>query len=117
MKVFHYKACSTCRKAIKWLDQHEVRYEAVPIVESPPSVAELEQVLKATGVEVKKLFNTSGEVYRAEGYSERLKTMSTAQALQALAANGKLIKRPLVVDKSFALVGFDEAAYRDRFGK
>ena len=111
MKVFQYKACSTCRKAIKWLNDHEVGFEAIAIVDTPPSVAELERVLKLTGVEVKKLFNTSGEVYRAQGYSERLKTMSTAEALKALAGNGKLIKRPLVLANGFAIVGFDEAAY------
>ena len=111
MKVFQYRACSTCRKAVKWLDEHQVSYQAVPIVEAPPSVAELQKVLELTGLEVKKLFNTSGEVYRADGYSERLKTMSTAQALAALATNGKLVKRPLVLDDTFAIVGFSEAQY------
>jgi arsenate reductase (glutaredoxin) len=117
MKVFQYRGCSTCRKALKWLDEHQIGYESVAITEAPPSVAELTRVLKLTGVEVKKLFNTSGEVYRSEGYNERLKTMSTADALAALAANGKLIKRPLILDAKFALVGFSEAAYCERFLK
>lgn len=115
MKVFQYSACSTCRKALKWLDAHNVAYESIPIVEKPPSVAELSRVLSLSGVEVKKLFNTSGEVYRTLKYAERLKTMSTDEALAALAANGKLIKRPLVVANDFALVGFDEAQYAQRF--
>lgn len=72
-------------------------------------------MLKLTGVEVKRLFNTSGEVYRAEGYSERLKTMSTDEALEALANNGKLIKRPLILDSKFALIGFNEGAYEQHF--
>lgn len=115
MKVFQYRACSTCRKAIKWLDEHQVSYEAIPIVETPPTIAELQKVLELSGLEVKKLFNTSGEVYRAEGFSERLKTMSTHDALAALAANGKLVKRPLLLDSKFAIVGFDAAQYAKRF--
>lgn len=96
------------------MDDHKVAYQSVPIVDTPPTVAELRRVLTLTGVEVKRLFNTSGEVYRAQGYAERLKTMSTDDALEALANNGKLIKRPLLVATTFALIGFDESAYAER---
>lgn len=109
--VYHYPRCSTCRKALKWLEANGVEFTARDIVEQPPSVATLRSVLSKGGLEVKKLFNTSGEVYRQEGYKERLTTMTEAEALAALAANGKLVKRPLVVGDDFALVGFDAVRY------
>jgi arsenate reductase (glutaredoxin) len=115
MKVYHYSRCSTCRKALKWLDTHGIKYTLVDIVESPPSQAVLKQVLKSSGLPVARLFNTSGEVYRQEGYKDKLKNMSEADALSALAANGKLIKRPLISDGQLACVGFDESVYRARF--
>lgn len=117
MKVYQYPKCSTCRKALAWLKSNGVAFEAIDIVTAPPSVATLQRVLAKSGLPVKKLFNTSGEVYRQEGYKERLEKMTEAEALAALAANGKLIKRPLLLDTNFALVGFDEAAYASKLGK
>lgn len=114
--VYHYPACSTCRKALAWLRAHGVEHETTDIVKHPPSVAELERILEKIGVDVKKLFNTSGEVYRQQGYKEKLKSMSVKEALQALAAQGKLIKRPIAVDADAAIVGFSEAAYAERWG-
>jgi arsenate reductase len=114
LKVYHYKNCSTCRKALAFLDREGIDYQPVDIVTRPPSLAELKQVLKLTGLPIKKLFNTSGQSYREGKFGERLPTLSDSEALQALAKDGKLIKRPLVLEKTFALVGFDEAAYRER---
>lgn len=111
IRVYHYPRCSTCRKALTWLTGHGVEFTPCDIVERPPSVAVLRSVLAKSKLEVKKLFNTSGEVYRQEGYKERLATMTEAEALAALAANGKLIKRPLVIGDDFALVGFDAERY------
>jgi arsenate reductase len=116
MKVYQYAKCSTCRKALAFLAEHGVRYEAVDIVSKPPSKAELSRALELTGLPLKKLFNTSGESYRKGGFGERLASMSQAEALEELARDGKLVKRPLVLGDDFALVGFDEAAYRARFG-
>jgi len=116
MKVYQYPKCSTCRKALSFLGQQEVEYEPIDIVKSPPSKAELLRVLKLSGLPWKKLFNTSGQSYREGGFGERLPGMSEKEALDALASDGKLIKRPLLVGPDFALVGFDEAAYRKRFG-
>lgn len=117
IRVFQYPRCSTCRKALAWLKSHDIEFQAVDIVEAPPSIGQLRSVLSKSGVAVRKLFNTSGEVYRQEGYKERLSTMSDDQALEALSSNGKLIKRPLLVHDDFALVGFDESAYAARLGK
>ncbi|HVV85885.1 MAG TPA: Spx/MgsR family RNA polymerase-binding regulatory protein [Kofleriaceae bacterium] len=106
LKVFQYPKCSTCRNAMKWLDAHGVAYEKVDIVEQPPSRALLAKAAKAAGLSPKKMFNTSGESYRSGGFKAKLDTMSDAAALAALAADGKLIRRPLVVGDDLALVGF-----------
>lgn len=115
VKVYQYSKCSTCRKALKWLDGRGVDYEPVDIVSAPPKKQELQRALKS-GVPLKKLFNTSGASYRDGKFGERLPSMSEAQALDALAADGKLIKRPLVLGKGLALVGFDAAAYDEKLG-
>ncbi len=115
MKIYQYPRCSTCRKALKWLDAHAVPYVAVDIVQAPPTKAELARLLKLSGLPVNKLFNTSGQAYRDGNYKERLATMSSDQALAELSANGKLIKRPLLVADQFVLVGFQEPAYSSRF--
>lgn len=115
--VYHYPRCSTCRKALAWLDRHGVEYRATDIVEQPPDVAVLRRVLETTGLDVKKLFNTSGEVYRQEGYKTKLATLTEPEALAALAANGKLIKRPLIVTDHGALVGYDEGKYASHWAK
>jgi arsenate reductase len=110
--VYQYPACSTCRKALKWLDAGRIPYEAVHIVETPPSEKLLRKAL-AAGVPLKKLFNTSGESYKAGNFKDRLPRMTEAEAVKALAGDGKLIKRPFVVAGDLVLTGFDEAAWRD----
>jgi len=114
MKVFQYPRCGTCRKALKWLDARGIEYAAIDIVESPPSLAQLKKAHKLSGLPVTKFFNTSGQAYRDGDYKARLAKMSDAQALQELATNGKLIKRPLVIGSDFVLVGFKEDAYQQR---
>jgi arsenate reductase (glutaredoxin) len=114
VKVYQYSKCSTCRKALKWLDGRGVSYDALDIVTAPPKKAELQKALKS-GLPLKKLFNTSGQSYRDGGWSEKLGTVTEAQALDALAADGKLIKRPFVLIGDQVLVGFDEAAYKKTF--
>jgi arsenate reductase len=116
LTVYQYPKCGTCRKALAWLAAHGVAHDKVDIVATPPARAVLERV-GAAGVPVKKLFNTSGESYRNGNFKERLATMSDADALRALAADGKLIKRPLVVGDGVALAGFDEAAWQAALGK
>lgn len=116
IKVYQYSKCSTCRKALAFLDRAGVEYEAVDIVTRPPSKKELKEALTRTKLPFKKLFNTSGQSYREGRFGERLAELSEAEALAALNADGKLVKRPLVLGPEFALVGFDEAQYRERFG-
>lgn len=116
LTVYQYPKCSTCRKALAWLRERGVEATAVDIVAKPPSKAALERAAKLAGVPVKKLFNVSGESYRAGNFKAKLETMTDAQAFAALAADGKLIKRPLAVGDGFALVGFDPAAWAKQLG-
>jgi arsenate reductase len=109
--VYQYPKCSTCRKALKWLAGRGITHEKVDLVAQPPSVAVLRDLHRRSGLPVGKLFNTSGERYRQGRFKERLATLSDAEALAALASDGKLIKRPIVDTGKEVLVGFDQAAY------
>lgn len=111
LRVYQYPKCSTCRSALRWLDAHSVSYESVDIVQSPPTTQLLAQVLQRSGLPLPKLFNTSGQAYRDGNFKQRLVTLSESEALAALAHDGKLIKRPLVIARDVALVGFDPKAY------
>jgi arsenate reductase len=108
---YEYAACSSCKNAKKWLQAHKVAFTAVPIVDEPPSLAQLKGYWKASGLPLKKLFNTSGQSYRALKLGEKLPKLSDEEALTLLAGDGKLIKRPLLVVGKRVLVGFDAEAY------
>lgn len=112
MLVYQYPKCGTCRKALKFLDAAGVDFRAKDIVETPPSKANIKKAHKLSGLSINKLFNTSGQSYRNGGFKEKLKTMTSDEALSALVADGKLIKRPLVLGDGFALVGFREDEWR-----
>lgn len=115
--TWQYPKCSTCRKALKWMEAHGVKSEQPDITKTPPSASKLRELWKRSGLPIARFFNTSGESYRAGGFKERLKSMSEAEALAALAADGKLIKRPLVDTGAAVLVGFDEDAYAATFSR
>jgi Spx/MgsR family transcriptional regulator len=116
IRVYEYEGCSTCRKALKFLDARGVDYEAVPIVKSPPSPAELKLMLSRVG-DLRRLFNVSGQLYRELGVSEKLKTMTQAQALELLSRHGKLVKRPFVLLEDRGLLGFNEDEWSAAFAK
>jgi arsenate reductase len=113
--VYHYPRCSTCRKALKWLDEHEVRYDKTDLVAKPPALETLRELYRRSGLPIHRMFNTSGESYRTGGWKDRLKGIGEAEALAALARDGKLIKRPIVDTGKTVLVGFDELAFRKHF--
>ena len=113
VRIYEYSKCSTCRKALKFLDNSNVAYEKVPIVETPPTKAELKKMLALQGGNLKKLFNTSGEVYRTMKIGEKLASMSESEALELLASNGKLIKRPFALAGDKGLVGFNEDEWKN----
>lgn len=114
VKVYEYEGCSTCRKALKFLDARGVAYEAVPIVETPPSKAELKAMLAFAG-DLRRLFNTSGVLYREMGVGKKLETLSEDDALALLAEHGKLVKRPFALLKDRGLLGFKEDEWKAAF--
>jgi arsenate reductase len=109
--VYHYPKCSTCRQALKWLDEHGVEYTKTDLVANPPSVETLRDLHQRSGLSITKLFNTTGESYRLGNFKTKLMDMSQAQALAALAKDGKLIKRPILDTGRTVVFGFDEKAY------
>jgi arsenate reductase len=113
IRIYEYSKCSTCRKALKFLDQNKIVYEKVPIVETPPTKAELKKMLALQGGNLKKLFNTSGEAYRAMKLGEKLPALSESEAIELLASNGKLIKRPFTLAGDKGLVGFNEDEWNE----
>jgi arsenate reductase len=110
IKIYEYAGCSTCKKALKYLDARKKKYERVPIVEQPPTVSELKTMLgylKASGKTFKNLFNTSGEQYRTLRIGDRIKAgMTEQEAIALLAKNGKLIKRPFLLTAKGGATGF-----------
>jgi len=113
--VYQYPKCSTCRKALKWLDAHRVTYEKSDLVAEPIPLSKLKDFHQRSGLPVARFFNTSGESYRAGDFKNRLRAFSDAEALSALAKDGKLVKRPIVDTGKAVLVGFDEKAYAAAF--
>lgn len=112
MKVYAYKNCSSCQKALRYLEGQT--YELVPIVEQPPTVEELRRMAGYVGG-VRKLFNTSGVQYRELGIAGR--DLSDEEALELLAGNGKLVKRPFLLTSDGGAVGFRPEAWDQVIGK
>lgn len=112
-----YPKCSTCRKAQKWLDEHDVDYDIRDIKTENPDLAELELWHQASGLPLKKFFNTSGQLYRSLELSKKLPGMSDAEQYALLASDGMLVKRPiLVTDDNKVLVGFKEDRWAETLG-
>ncbi len=117
MKVLVYRKCSTCRKALKWLEDHQVFFEERPIIEENPSYEELKEWYEKSGLPLKKFFNTSGMLYKQMNLKEKLKEMSEEEQLKLLATDGMLVKRPLVVGEGFVLTGFKENEWEENILK
>ncbi|MBI4061024.1 MAG: arsenate reductase family protein [Elusimicrobia bacterium] len=116
IKIYEYSKCSTCRKALKFLDARKIAYRKLPIADQPPTIAELSLMLRHMNNELKRLFNTSGELYRELRMSEKLKTLAPDAAIALLSKHGKLVKRPFVLTPNAGLVGFREDEWRRVFG-
>lgn len=106
MLFLEYPPCTTCKKAGKWLQDHGVVYESRHIKENNPSYEELKAWYEASGLPLKKFFNTSGIQYRALELKDRLPSMTEEEQLRLLASDGMLVKRPLVVTDRTVLTGF-----------
>ena len=109
-----YPKCSTCQKAKKWLDAHNIKYTERHIVEDNPTYEELKEWHEKSALPLKKFFNTSGLLYKEMQLKDKLPDMSEKEQLKLLATNGMLVKRPLVVSDDAVLVGFKEKEWTDK---
>jgi arsenate reductase len=112
LRVYAYEKCDTCRKALKFLDSRKVAHEVIAIRETPPTVAELRTMLGHVGGDLRKLFNTAGQDYRALDMKTRLPELSEDEALALLAGNGNLVKRPFALGRKGGVVGFREEEWK-----
>ena len=101
-------------KALKWLEDNHIEFEERPIVEQNPTYEELRAWYQMSGMPLKKFFNTSGLLYKDMQLKEKLPQMSEEEQLQLLAANGMLVKRPLVVGSDFVCTGFKESEWKEK---
>lgn len=115
VKIYAYRNCDTCRKAIKYLNGKGVSFQEIAIRETPPSKAELKRMLEIYDGDLRKLFNTSGQDYKALNMKDKLPTMTADEALSLLSQNGNLVKRPFVLTDKSGLVGFKEEEWDKRF--
>lgn len=115
--IYEYPKCSTCRNAVKWLDAHEVQAERVHILDAPPTKEQLAKLVELSGLELKKFFNTSGEVYKEMKLKDKLGSMTTDEQLELLASNGWLLKRPLATNGSKVTLSFKPEQYEEVWGK
>ncbi len=114
IKFICYPKCTTCQKAKKWLDDNKIEYTLRDIKEDNPSLEELTAWYKMSRLPLKKFFNTSGLLYRSMELKDKLPIMSEEEQLKLLATDGMLVKRPLVIDEDFVLVGFKESEWSGR---
>ncbi|KON83893.1 arsenate reductase family protein [Rossellomorea marisflavi] len=110
---YSYPKCGTCRKAKKWLEQEEVDFNEIHIVEEPPSKETLKELYEKSGLPLKKFFNTSGMKYRELGLKDKVNTASDDELLELLASDGMLIKRPLTTNGQKVTLGFKEETFED----
>lgn len=117
MKVYCYERCTTCKKALKWLDDNKIGYELVDIKGNHPDEATLKAAYEKSGQPLKKFFNTSGQLYRGMELSKKLPDMSEDEQLKLLATDGMLVKRPMVITDDAVLLGFKEAEWEQTLKK
>ena len=114
LKFICYPKCTTCQKAKKWLDDNQIAYELRDIKLDRPTLDELTEWHKKSGLPLKKFFNTSGLLYQSLDLKNKLPQMSEDEMLKLLATDGMLVKRPLLVGDDFVLVGFKEIEWKDK---
>ena len=111
MLFVHYPKCSTCQKAKKWLEAHQIAYEDRDIKTENPSKEELKGWYEKSGLELKKFFNTSGMLYKSMQLKDKLPGMTEEEQLKLLGTDGMLVKRPILVGDDFVLTRFKEEQY------
>lgn len=113
MLFIYYPKCSTCQRAKKWLDEHNVEYTERHIVENNPTYEELKGWYEKSGLALKRFFNTSGLLYKEMELKNKLPQMSEEEQLKLLATNGMLVKRPIIADDDKVYVGFKESEWEN----
>ena len=114
LNVYCYSKCTTCKKALKWLDEHNIAHTVIDIKTNHPDEATLRKYHAMSGLPLKRFFNTSGLPYRELGLSARLPDMDEDEQIKLLAMDGMLVKRPLLVSEDFVLTGFKEDEWKER---
>ena len=114
MLVLVYKKCSTCMKALNWLEEYEISFEERAIKEQNPTYEELKSWYQMSGMPLKKFFNTSGLLYKDMGLKDKLPQMTEEEQLRLLATDGMLVRRPLVVGDDYVLTGFNEKVWAEK---
>ena len=117
MEFIWYPKCSTCKNAKKFLDDRNIIYTLRDIKEDIPSEKELDNLIKKYDIEVNKLFNTSGLVYRELNLKDKLNNISYEEKIKLLSSNGMLIKRPILITDNRLLIGFKIKQWEDYFNE
>lgn len=111
--VLCYKKCTTCQKALKWLNENGITYEERSIKEENPSVEELKEWHRKSGLPLKRFFNTSGNLYKELQLKDKLPNLPQEEQLKLLASDGMLVKRPLLITENYVCPGFKEAEWKE----
>ena len=114
IKFICYPKCTTCQRAKNWLDDNKIEYELRDIKLDNPTLEELTEWYKKSGLPLKKFFNTSGLLYKSLELKNKLPDMTEDEMLKLLSTDGMLVKRPLVIGDDFVLVGFKEAEWAEK---
>ena len=109
--VLCYSKCSTCQKALKYLDEKKINYIKRDLKEDKPDYDLLKKLVELSKLDINKFFNTSGKLYRELNLKDKLATMSFEEKLQLLASDGMLVKRPILYSDNLVIVGKNEKAY------
>ena len=116
IQVYCYSRCTTCKKAIKWLDDNKIKYDLIDIKENHPDEKTLRMCHKKSGLLLRRFFNTSGQIYREMELSKKLPDMSEDDMFKLLASDGMIVKRPLLIAGDTVLVGFKEEEWKTLTG-
>ena len=114
MLVLAYRKCSTCIRALNWLEENKISFTERAIKEDNPTYEELKEWYQMSGLPLKKFFNTSGLIYKDLQLKDKLSQMTQEEQLRLLATDGMLVKRPLVVGDGFVLTGFKESEWAEK---
>jgi len=113
----NYPKCGTCQKAKKWLENNNITFLPRDIIKDNPSDSELYKWIEISGLPAKKFFNTSGNVYKENNLKDKVATATKEELITILASNGMVVKRPILVNSNFVLVGFNESEWEEKLLK